>query len=260
MVRALTTSVDGMARDKVRIRFRKGGDLRFVSHHDLMRCFERMLRRAALPFHSTEGFNPKPRLVFALSLALGVVGCDEAAELELDAEIPPEEVHRRLAALAPAGLELLHTRRIDVRTRAQVRRVVYRLAVPPERREGLTERCAELLAAETCLVHRERPQPREVDIQPYLRGFTVRDGALELDFWVTPTGTARPDEVLDLLGLGDLLPAGAVLERIIVELHDEVAAPDAANPQPLSPADAGTAPLGLCAIAALPAAQPEEDA
>ena len=38
-------------RDKVRIRFRKSGDLRLLSHHDLMRTFERMLRRAALPFH-----------------------------------------------------------------------------------------------------------------------------------------------------------------------------------------------------------------
>src|SRR5580700_3488370 len=58
-------------RDKVRIRFRKGGDLRLVSHHDLMHVFERMFRRATLPFHSTEGFNPKPRMAFALSLALG---------------------------------------------------------------------------------------------------------------------------------------------------------------------------------------------
>src|SRR5208337_354493 len=64
-------------REKVRIRFRKGGDLRLVSHHDLMHVFERMFRRAALPFHPTEGFNPKPRMAFALSLALGIVGCEE---------------------------------------------------------------------------------------------------------------------------------------------------------------------------------------
>src|SRR5207247_8049527 len=63
-----------------------------VGHHDLMRCFERMLRRAQLPFHSTEGFNPKPRLVFALSLGLGIVGCDEIVELELDEELPPEQI------------------------------------------------------------------------------------------------------------------------------------------------------------------------
>src|SRR5215471_9768414 len=91
-------------RTKVRIRFRKGGDLRLVSHHDLMTCFERMLRRAGLPFHSTQGFHPKPRLIFPLSLALGVIGADEVAELELDAEVSPDEIHARLAQQAPSGL------------------------------------------------------------------------------------------------------------------------------------------------------------
>src|SRR5262245_17008747 len=96
-----------MVVDKVRIRFRKGGDLRLVSHHDLMRAFERMLRRAALPFRSTSGFHPKPRLVFALSLPLGIVGCDEVAELELTEPVDPADIHARLAQQAPAGLEIL---------------------------------------------------------------------------------------------------------------------------------------------------------
>src|ERR1700676_3602988 len=108
-----------MVRDKVRIRFRKAGDLRLLSHHDLMRCFERMLRRAELPFHSTEGFNPKPRMVFALSLALGVIGCQEVLDLELDTEIEPNEIQERLAQQAPAGLEILTVHRIDPKTRVQ---------------------------------------------------------------------------------------------------------------------------------------------
>src|SRR5436190_1336212 len=78
--------------DRVRLRFRKGGDLRLLSHHDLLRCFERLLRRSKLPFHHTQGFHPHPRLVFALSLPLGVVGCDEVADLELDEVLPVEEV------------------------------------------------------------------------------------------------------------------------------------------------------------------------
>src|SRR5438105_10041341 len=102
-----------MVRDKVRIRFRKGGELRLVSHHDLMRCFERMLRRARLPFHSTSGFNPKPRLIFALSLPLGIVGRDEVVDLELDEEVALDEVQRRLSVEAPAGLEILSVRRIS---------------------------------------------------------------------------------------------------------------------------------------------------
>src|SRR2546427_6653213 len=103
----------GMVCEKVRIRFRKIGNLRLISHHDLMRCFERMLRRAALPFHSTEGFNPKPRLLFPLPLSLGIVGCREVAELELDADLSAAEVYDRLARQAPAGLEILDVQRID---------------------------------------------------------------------------------------------------------------------------------------------------
>src|SRR5947209_20325208 len=96
-----------MTADKVRLRFRKTGELRLVSHHDLMRCFERMLRRADVPFQSTQGFNPRPRLVFALSLPLGIVGNDEIADLELTHDVAPEELQSRLARQAPAGLEIL---------------------------------------------------------------------------------------------------------------------------------------------------------
>src|ERR1700722_3525423 len=71
-----------MLGDKLRFRFSKTGTLRLLSHHDLMRCLERMLRRAALPFKSTAGFHPGPRVVFALSLPLGVAGLDEVVEIE----------------------------------------------------------------------------------------------------------------------------------------------------------------------------------
>lgn len=220
-----------MVRDKVRIRFRKAGDLRLVSHHDLMRTFERLLRRAAIPFHSTSGFNPKPRLVFALSLGLGIVGADEVCELELDEELSPEDVRARLQAQAPPGLEFLEVRRIDPKVTAQVRKATYRIAVPPERHADLSHRAAALLAAAEVLVERVRPQPRRLDVRPYLFDFRSLPGSLEMDLLVTPTGTARPDELLELLGLGDLLAAGAVLERARLELHDETPDPGALSPQ-----------------------------
>ena len=216
-----------MVRDKVRIRFRKGGPLRLVSHHDLMRCFERMLRRAALPFHATEGFNPKPRMVFALSLALGIVGTDEVVELELDEELPVKEIHERLSRQAPDGLVIHSVRRIEPRSTAQVRRAIYRIALPADRRGGLSARIDALLAASDCWVERTRPQARRVDLRPYIRGLSLQLDALDIDLWVTPNGTARPDEVLALLGLGDLLEGGAVLERATLELHDECDAPAA---------------------------------
>src|SRR5258707_13397687 len=109
-----------MVLDKFRIRFRKVGDLRLLSHHDLMRTFERMLRRATLPFRSTQGFHPKPRLVFALSLPLGVVSVEEVVELELAHALPAEEIHARVAGQAPPGLTILSVQSVDFRAGAQV--------------------------------------------------------------------------------------------------------------------------------------------
>lgn len=210
-----------MVRDKVRIRFRKGGELRLVSHHDLMRCFERMLRRANLPFHSTEGFNPKPRLVFALSLGLGIVGREEIVELELDEELPTEEILQRLALQSPAGLEILQVDRIDPKCTAHVQRVCYRVEIPPELRAGLAERIIAVLADSHCWVERARPQARRLDIRTYVRDLQLSERKLEMDLEVTPQGTARPDEILRVLGLGELLPNGAVLERSTLDIRDE---------------------------------------
>jgi radical SAM-linked protein len=210
-----------MVRAKVRIRFRKTGDLRLISHHDLMRCFERMLRRAALPFHCTQGFNPKPRLLFPLPLPLGVVGCQEVAELELDAEVSAEEVRDRLARQAPAGLEIIEAQRMDGRKTAHARLACYRIPVPPECCPALPARIDALMNASAGWVERQRPRRRRIDVRLYLQDVRLLSGALEIDLLVTPNGTARPEEVLELLSLRDLLEQGAVFERIRLELDGE---------------------------------------
>lgn len=215
-----------MVRDKIRMRFRKVGDLRLVSHHDLMRCFERMLRRADLPFLSSEGFNPKPRMVFALPLPLGVVGHEEIVELLFDGSVSPEDIRDRLARQAPAGLEILSAERVDPRETAQVRRATYRLALPPERRAELPPRLAALLAEPHCWVERPRPQPRRLDVRASLADLRLGPDSLEIDLCSVPGGTARADEIVQLLGLRDLLDAGAVIERTYLELVPATAPPE----------------------------------
>src|SRR3954471_15472064 len=89
------------ATTKVRLRFAKRGDLRLVSHHDLMRCLERALRRAAIPMAASQGFNPRPKIMFPLALARGIEGDREVVEWELAEPMEPAEVIGRLAAQAP---------------------------------------------------------------------------------------------------------------------------------------------------------------
>jgi radical SAM-linked protein len=213
-------------RHKYRLRFRKGGDLRLVSHHDLMHVFERMLRRAALPIAHTQGFHPQPRMVFALSLALGITGCNEVIELEMTEDLPAEELHRRLVAQAPAGLEILGIKALTGKSSSLVRRAFYRLPLDlaaADVLQSLPSRCQSLLSQTHLRVERSRPQPRILDIRPYLCDLTCADGHLDMAIWVTPTGTARPEEYARLLGLEPLLEAGVVFERAHLEMLDEVA-------------------------------------
>lgn len=215
------TAPPSRPKHKIRLRFRKAGNLRLVSHIDLLHVFERMLRRAALPFARTQGFHPKPCLVFAHALALGVAGLDEVVELELDEPIPADEVLERLNHQAPPGLKFLQARVAETRGAPQVRRATYRFALPaPD--EDLPRRCAALLARPRCIVERAKPRLRRIDIRPYLCDVQADAGALTMALWITPYGAARPEEIVKALGLGDVLEDGAVLERIHLELMDEL--------------------------------------
>lgn len=225
-----------MSGDKIRFRFSKTGDLRFVSHLDLMRCLERMLRRAAVPFKSTAGFHPTPRLVLALSLPLGVGGADEVLELELTAPLDPEDVRTRLSAVAPTGLEFHSATIVDPRATAVPRRVEYLYTPPGGIPAGTDETAERLLAQPKVWVDRHRPKPRQLNIRPYIRDIRVSSAAVELDLWVTPTGTARADELIAALGLADLTGAIPWLERTVLEIRDETPADRPDNP-PVEPAD-----------------------
>jgi radical SAM-linked protein len=180
-----------------------------------------MMRRAVLPFRSSSGFHPMPRLALASALGLGVVGREEVAELELEEELAPAEVHRRLAENAPAGLQILSVRPIDRRQTAQACRTSYFLPLSVADHPELPARIAALVTQNECWVERQRPHRRSINIRPYVRALTLTAEGLSMEFAVTPQGTARPDEVLDLLGLADLFKSGAVLERTGLEILDE---------------------------------------
>lgn len=211
-----------MAFDKVRIRFRKDGDLRLVSHHDLMRAFERMLRRSQLPFRSTEGFHPQPRMVFALSLPLGISGLHEVLEVEWNDPVEPDDALARLCRQTPNGLSFLSAKRIDIKQAAKPRRAFYRLAIPAAEIELVSERCDAVMAGTELWVERERPKPRQVNVRPYIYELRCSPTALEMAVWVTQDGSARADELVRALDVQHLVDAGGVIERVNLEIEDEV--------------------------------------
>jgi len=208
-----------MVRQRVRIRFCKQDDLRFIGHRDLMRCMERLFRRAELPLKMSEGFHPKPRMTFPSALAVGIEGIDEIMELELAKSHAAEELLGRLSPHVPPGLAI---RSVDVlppgAAKARVRSVCYQVPVPPRCREGLAEKIDRLLAVSSYEIQRpNRATP--LDLRPLLSELTLRDGVLRMRLQVTGQGDARPRDVLRALDLTDLETRGVHLTRSTVEIR-----------------------------------------
>jgi radical SAM-linked protein len=206
---------------RVRLRFAKRGDLRLVSHHDLMRCLERTLRRAALPMAHSQGFNPRPKFVFPLAMALGIEGCREVLELDLVEPLAAETVLDRLRAQAPPGFDFLEAEIVPLGRAPRVEAVCYAIAIPRERHETARAAIAALLAGTQCFFTRRREgrAPFELDLRPFVLAAELdTEGTLRLRMKMTPDGSARPEEVVEALGLRDLLERGAILTRTDVVL------------------------------------------
>jgi radical SAM-linked protein len=207
--------------NKVRLRFSKHGDLRLVSHLDLLRCLERMLRRAQIPVATSHGFNPRPRMTFALALGVGIEGHREVVDLELSEPMDPSGLLQRLAAVAPPGLLWIDACPLPPAARSpQPRAVEYCIPVRTERRRHAASMLQSLLASASWPLTRRRPDRESTfDLRPQLIGAELTDeGLLRFRLKVAPEGCARPEELLEALALRDLLECGAILARTDVEL------------------------------------------
>jgi radical SAM-linked protein len=169
----------------------------------------------------SQGFNPRPKIVFALALALGIEGRREVVDLELAEPMEPAEVLRRLAAASPPGLDWLDVEGVAPgRPAPQAEAVRYVLEVPVDRQDAARSRLATLLASTQWPYTRHRPdRDVAIDVRPFVLGAELDPlGVLRFRMKMTPNGSARPEEVIDALGLSDLLGQGTVLIRTEVEL------------------------------------------
>lgn len=92
---------------RLRLRYAKRGRLRFTSHRDFQRAFERALRRAAVPMAYSAGFSPHPKVSYAGAAPTGVASEAEYLEIGVAARCDPERLRAALDAALPADLDVL---------------------------------------------------------------------------------------------------------------------------------------------------------
>lgn len=101
-----------MAKYVYTICFKKTGMMRYISHLDLLRFFQRAARRAGLPLTLTEGFNPHPKIKIEPALKLGLECSNLRAEIILSERFLADEVLGRLKREAPDGIEIIDVKEI----------------------------------------------------------------------------------------------------------------------------------------------------
>jgi radical SAM-linked protein len=96
-----------MSSQRIRVWFRKGERVRYISHLDVLRFWERAIRRADLPLSYSQGFTPHPRLAFAAPLPLGFTAEREVMDVTLDERVPVDEFARRIRVEATDDLAVV---------------------------------------------------------------------------------------------------------------------------------------------------------
>ncbi|HEX7095148.1 MAG TPA: TIGR03936 family radical SAM-associated protein, partial [Acidimicrobiales bacterium] len=202
---------------RLRIRFSKLGKVRFTSHRDVARIWERTVRRAGVPVRYSEGFAPRPRLSFGLALSTGAESLAEYVDLELARELDgddPIAVASTLDAALPDGFAVMAAE-VAGPEAGSLQQVVtscgWQIDLPgvdvPTARAAVDR----LLAADAVVVKRERKgKPVEDDLRPAVLALSVLDGTAIDDTDASFGG--------ELSASSRVEPYGMAMSRIVAEL------------------------------------------
>ena len=192
---------------RVRLRFSKLGKVRWTSHRDVARMWERAFRRAQLALAYSQGFSPRPKVSFGLALPTGAESVAEYLDVELaeGVSLDPAALPERLTPALPAGIDVLAAVVVDARTASlqhdvtSCSWVVEVTGTTPARLGALVDAA---LAADTLVIARERKgRSSEEDVRPGILSCTAVGTALTCELAVQPRAL-RPSELLRALAPG----------------------------------------------------------
>jgi radical SAM-linked protein len=197
---------------RLRIRYAKRGRLRFTSHRDFSRAFERAIFRARVPMAYSSGFNPHPRISYAGAAPTGSASEAEYLEIGLAEVVDPAHVHAELDEALPDGLdvvEVVESPGGSLADQLQASHWWVDVAEPPE---AASAAVATFLATSSVLVQRMTKKGlREFDCRSAVLHLAAepRQGGSRLDLVLRHAVPAvRPDDVLTGLSALTGLEAG----------------------------------------------------
>lgn len=214
---------------KVRIKFSKLGNMRFIGHLDIMRYFQKAMRRAKIPIKYSEGFSPHQIMSFASPLSIGVEGYGEYMDIEIVSHISSKDAIDRLNENMCEGMKVLSFLELDddaKNSMSIVDSADYKLSLKAEDNLEeyyikLSSLVKDILSAEVLIVEKEsKDKIKEVDIKPLVNSLECRyeDGKVFL-FANLCSGSAnnlKPELLIKAFynkGIDEILDLGFKVER-----------------------------------------------
>ncbi|MSQ36624.1 MAG: DUF2344 domain-containing protein [Dehalococcoidia bacterium] len=198
---------------RLRVTYRKDGPATYVAHLDVMRTWERTIRRAGLPLAYSQGFSPHPRLALAAPLPVGIIGERELLDLFLEQAVAPAEARELLVAASPPGFAVVDVDEVGERLpslQSVVRAARYEVAfaagtVDAASLRARVDALLGLAALDWEEARGEGEQTRRYDLRAAVLGLAVRERGetlvLEMHLSLEEGRTGRPVSVLAALGV-----------------------------------------------------------
>ncbi len=183
----------------VRVFFKKKDKLKYISHLDLMRAVTRGLLRSELPIVYTEGFNPHPKLVFALPLSIYQESEYEIFDIAVEDGVSLDTVFEKLKAVFPVGFEIFKVASPKEKLK-NLASAKYRIELDTTLTDSQIE---EKLSGSLPVMKKSKSKTEMVDIKPLIKEYTVIGaGVIEVTVVSMPQTILNPSYVVSALGEG----------------------------------------------------------
>ena len=203
------------------IRFGKQARLRFISHLDLQRFFQRAVNRTGLPIAWSQGFNPHPVMSFGSALALGWTSEYEVLDIKLSAPMGRKRTEDAIRAALPEDLPVLEVRMVDDRhpaPMALVRMSDYSVRLTGAGEAKVIEQIPAFLAREEVLAMKKtKSGEKQVDIRPMVVALEPVEDGFRARLMLTEQSTLKPDLLVRVLAeQAGVEPLEAAIHRTLL--------------------------------------------
>ena len=195
---------------RLRVRFKRGQEVKFISHLDLIRLWQRAVHRARIPVAYSEGFSPHPRISLAAPLAIGVTSEAELMDVYLNKWVSPHFFTNALGQQLPSGIEIIQVYPITTNQpslQSKVRFAEYRVTVETEQDKPDVEAAIDNLLSTEYLPwqHYRDTGPRNYDLRALIDDLWLADYyhpyyTIGMRLRCDSNGSGRPEQVTLALG------------------------------------------------------------